>query len=67
MFVRNAEKLTHHNIYTCNEKLGEFLIKEGFPLFGRDGKKMKFIKTARLEKVLKHLPLRMKFTRKVGF
>ena len=43
-----------------------FLIKEGFALLGRDGKKMQFADTERLQKVLNHLPTKLKFLRKVG-
>lgn len=39
MFIRNLNDMKISNIYTCGETLGNFLISEGFPLLGRDGKK----------------------------
>jgi len=66
MFIVNSKDLKFSNIYTCGETLGNFLISEGFPLLGRDGKKMKFANNERLQKVLNHLPPKLKFLRKVG-
>ena len=66
MFIVNSKDLKFSNIYTCGETLGNFLIKEGFSLLGRDGKKMQFADTERLQKVLNHLPTKLKFLRKVG-
>jgi len=66
MFIVNSKDLKFSNIYTCGEAIGNFLISEGFPLLGRDGKKMKFVNSERLQKVLDHLPTKLKFLRKVG-
>lgn len=66
MFIVNSKNINFSNTYICGEKIGNFLIKEGFPLLGREGKKMKFAKTERLEKVLNHLPANLKILRKVG-
>lgn len=66
MFIRNLNDMKISNIYTCGETLGKFLISEGFPLLGRDGKKMKFADSERLQKVLNHLPTKLKILRRVG-
>ena len=66
MFVINSKDLKFSNIYTCGEMIGNFLLSEGFPLLGRDGKKMKFAKNERLEKVLNHLPAKLNLLRKAG-
>lgn len=66
MYIRNINSMNFSNIYVCGETIGKFLIEEGFPLLGRDGKNMKFAKTERLEKVLNHLPAKLKILRKVG-
>ena len=66
MFIVKSKNINFSNIYVCGEQIGNFLIEEGFPLLGREGKKMKFAKTERLEKVLLHLPAKLKLLRKVG-
>ena len=66
MFIVNSHNLNFANVYTCGETLGNFLMSEGFPLLGRDGKKMKFAKTERLQKVLNNLHPKLQILRKVG-
>lgn len=67
MFISNINKISDTKKYKCGSTMGNFLISEGFPLLGREGKLMVFSKTKRLEKVLAHLPLNLKVLRKVGF
>lgn len=66
MFIRNINDMKISNVYTCGKTLGNFLIKKGFPLLGRDGDKMKFSNTKELQETLSHLPVRFKILRKAG-
>ena len=66
MFISNLKNMNFSNIYTCDKLIGNFLLKEGFPLLGRDGDKMKFSNTKELQETLNHLPVRLKIMRKAG-
>ncbi|MEE3418197.1 MAG: hypothetical protein VZQ62_02525 [Methanosphaera sp.] len=66
MFISNIKDMNFSNVYTCGKTLGNFLIKKGFPLLGRDGDKMKFSNTKELQEVLSHLPVRFEILRKAG-
>lgn len=50
---------------TTNKALGNYLVKNGFPLLCREGKLMIFSKTKNLTTALESLPLLIKITGQV--
>lgn len=64
MYIRELNKSDKY--YYCSEKEGKYLIKRGLPLLSRDGDKMVFAKTPRLEEELSNLPIILKLLKKVG-
>lgn len=64
MYIRDLKE--NNKYYYCSEKEGTYLIKRGLPLLSRDGDKMVFAKTPRLEEELSNLPIILKILRKVG-
>ena len=63
MFIKNLKN--NSNTYKCGKTMGNFLIKEGFPVLSKDGNLIVFAYTERLKKVLAHLPLHLKIMRKL--
>lgn len=50
---------------TTNKQLGNYLVKNGFPLLGKDSDMMIFSKTKSLTSELESLPLLIKITGRV--
>ena len=68
MFISNYEKISDTKVYLCGKMMADFLIKEGFSLLSYDNDKKKYIfaRTKRLDKILNHLPFKLKILKKVG-
>lgn len=66
MYISNLKGKNFSNVYTCGKSIGNFLVRNGFPLLGRDGDKMKFSNTKELQEALSHLPVRLRILRKAG-
>ena len=65
MYIKNAE-IVKGNKYCCGRVVGKYLIKKGVPLLSRDGNKMVFANTKKLQGILLDMPFYLKALVKAG-
>lgn len=65
MFIKNLKK-DEIRFYYCNNLVGRYLEKKGFPVLSRIEGQMIFSKTEKLQKVLDTMPFYIKMLGKVG-
>jgi len=65
MYIKNIETVKGSKYY-CGRMIGNYLIKKGIPLLSRDGNKMVFANTKKLQGVLFNMPVYLKVLKKAG-
>lgn len=59
MYIDNYNEVSNKK-YVCNSIIGNYLLKNNFPLLSREDKRMVFARNSKLEKFLNDMPLILK-------
>ena len=65
MFISNL-KTDDKKYYKCGVIIGNYLIKNGFPLLSKDKNMIVFAKTAKLQRAIKEMPFYLQIIKKAG-
>ncbi len=65
MFIKNL-RVDETRFYYCNNLVGKYLERKGFPMVAREKNKMVFSKTKKLQEVLDNMPFYIKLLEKAG-
>lgn len=68
MYIANCDKINPNDVISVNKKIGEYLVRNGFPLMSRDKDgNFLFSKNDSIDLALKNMPFHLRlFNKKEG-